>query len=50
MKSVFTLEKRVFAQERESISSRGKKVNWQKVDAILARARDHAPLPGDELI
>jgi hypothetical protein len=37
------------AQARESISSRAKRVNWQKVDDILARVPNSAPLPGDEL-
>jgi hypothetical protein len=35
---------------RESISSRAKRVNWEKVDDILARVPDNAPLPEDELI
>jgi hypothetical protein len=38
------------SQARESISSRAKRVDWQKVDDILARVPDNPPLPGDELI
>jgi hypothetical protein len=34
---------------RESIASRAKRVNWEKVDEILARVPDVPPLPGDEL-
>jgi hypothetical protein len=37
------------SQARESISSRAKRVDWRKVDDILARVPDHPPLPGDEL-
>jgi RNA-binding protein YlmH len=37
------------SQARESISSRAAKVNWKKVDDILARVPDNPPLPGDEL-
>ncbi len=37
------------SQARESISSRAARVNWQKVDDILARVPDNPPLPGDEL-
>jgi hypothetical protein len=37
------------SQARESISSRAKRVNWPRVDDILARVPDNAPLPGDEL-
>jgi hypothetical protein len=37
------------SQARESISSRATRANWQKVDEILARVPDSAPLPGDEL-
>ena len=37
------------SQARESISSRAAKVNWQKVDEILARVPANPPLPGDEL-
>ena len=36
------------SQARESISSRAKRVNWQKVDDILARVPAKPPLPGDE--
>jgi hypothetical protein len=34
---------------RESIASRSKRVDWQKVDEILARVPDVSPQPGDEL-
>lgn len=34
---------------RESVASRAKRVNWQKVDEILARVPDVPPEPGDEL-
>jgi hypothetical protein len=34
---------------RESITSRAKRVNWQKVDEILAHVPDVPPEPGDEL-
>jgi hypothetical protein len=37
------------SQARESISSRAKRVDWRKVDDILARVPDNPPLPGDEL-
>jgi hypothetical protein len=37
------------SQARESISSRAKKVDWQKVDDILARVPANPPLPGDEV-
>jgi hypothetical protein len=37
------------SQARESISSRAKRVDWRKVDDILARVPDSPPLPGDEL-
>lgn len=33
---------------RPSISDRAKRVNWQKVDDILARVPDRPPLAGDE--
>jgi hypothetical protein len=36
-------------QVRESISSRAKRVNWQKVDDILARVPAKPPLPADEV-
>ena len=36
------------SQARESISSRGKRVDWQKVDEILARVPLKPPVPGDE--
>ena len=34
---------------RESIASRAKRVNWQKVDEILGRVPAAPALPGDEL-
>jgi hypothetical protein len=34
---------------RESISSRAKRVDWEKVDQILARVPNLPPAPGDEL-
>ena len=34
---------------RESIASRGKRVDWQKVDDILSRVPDAPAQPGDEL-
>lgn len=37
------------SQARETISSRAKRVDWQKVDDILARVPAQPPLPGDEV-
>jgi predicted RNase H-like HicB family nuclease len=37
------------SQARESISSRAKRVNWQKVDDLLARVPNTPPLPGDRM-
>jgi hypothetical protein len=34
---------------RESISSRAGRVDWQKVDDVLARVPGNPPLPGDEV-
>ena len=34
---------------RESIASRANRVDWQKVDDILARVPDAPPQPGDEV-
>lgn len=34
---------------RESIASRASRVDWEKVDQILARVPDAPPEPGDEL-
>jgi hypothetical protein len=34
---------------RESIASHAARVNWAKVDEILARVPDVPPQPGDEL-
>ena len=36
------------SQARESISSRARRVDWQKVDDILARVPANPPIPGDE--
>ena len=33
---------------RESVESRAARVDWKKVDEILARVPDVPPLPGDE--
>jgi len=38
------------SQARESIASRAKNVDWQKVDDILARVPGSPPLPGDEVL
>jgi hypothetical protein len=37
------------SRTRESVASRARRVNWQKVDEILARVPDVPPLPGDEI-
>ncbi len=37
------------SQARESISSRAKRVDWQKVDKLLARVPAKPPVPGDEV-
>jgi len=37
------------SQVRESISSRARRVDWQKVDDILARVPANRPLPGEEV-
>jgi hypothetical protein len=37
------------SQARESISSRAKRVDWQKLDDILARVPANPPLPDDEV-
>lgn len=36
------------AATRPSLAERSKRVNWQKVDEILARVPANPPLPGDE--
>jgi hypothetical protein len=36
------------SQAREGIASRAKRVDWQKVDDILARVPAKPPIPGDE--
>jgi hypothetical protein len=36
------------SQARESISSRAKRVDWEKVDNILARVPAKPPMPDDE--
>jgi hypothetical protein len=33
---------------RETITERAKRVDWQKVDDILARVPANPPVPGDE--
>ena len=38
------------SRARESISSRAKRVDWQKVDDVLARVPANPSLPGDETI
>jgi hypothetical protein len=37
------------AATRPSIAERAQRVNWQRVDEILARVPSNPPLPGDEL-
>ena len=37
------------SQARESISSRAKRVDWRKVDDILARVPANPPPPGDQV-
>ena len=37
------------SQARESISSRARRVDWRKVDDILARVPANPPLPGDNV-
>jgi hypothetical protein len=37
------------SQSRESIASRAKRVDWRKVDDILARVPANPHLPGDEV-
>jgi hypothetical protein len=37
------------AQARESISSRAKRVDWRKVDDVIARVPATPPLPDDEI-
>lgn len=36
------------AQAREGIPSRAQRVDWQRVDDILARVPAKPPIPGDE--
>lgn len=36
------------AAVRPSIAERAQRVNWQKVDEILARVPANPPVPGDE--
>jgi hypothetical protein len=36
------------AATRPSIAERARRVNWQKVDEILARVPADPPVPGDE--
>ncbi len=37
------------AETRPSIAERAQRVDWQKVDEILARVPARPPLPGDEI-
>jgi pSer/pThr/pTyr-binding forkhead associated (FHA) protein len=37
------------SQVRESVSSRAKRVDWQKVNDIITRVPENPPLPDDEL-
>lgn len=37
------------SRTRESVASRARRVNWQKVDELLAAVPDVPPEPGDEL-
>jgi len=37
------------SHSRESISSRASRVNWKRVDEILARVPVVPPVPGDEI-
>lgn len=34
--------------QRPTIAERARRVNWEKVDEILARVPDTPPVPGDE--
>jgi hypothetical protein len=43
------LTAQISAANRPSIAERAKRVNWEKVDEIMARVPDVPPLPGDEL-
>ncbi|MEK7676706.1 MAG: hypothetical protein AAB676_12820 [Verrucomicrobiota bacterium] len=36
------------AATRPSIAERAQRVNWQKVDEVLARVPANPPVPGDE--
>ena len=38
------------APKRDGIAIRGKNVNWEKFDRVMAKVRDVPPLPGDEKI
>ena len=38
------------AHTRESISSRANRVNWQRVDEMLARVPNTPPVPDDESV
>lgn len=41
------LEEQISAANRPSIAERARRVDWDKVDKILARVPDVPPLPGD---
>ena len=43
------LTQQITAANRPSVAERARRVNWDKVDKILARVPDVPPLPGDEL-
>ncbi len=42
------LAEQISAASRPSIAERARRVDWDKVDKILARVPDVPPLPGDE--
>jgi hypothetical protein len=42
------LAEQISAAGRPSIAERARRVDWDKVDKILARVPDVPPLPGDE--
>jgi hypothetical protein len=35
-------------RQRDKISERGKRGNWEKFDHVMAKVRDVPPRPGDE--
>lgn len=42
------LTHQISAASRPSVAERARRVNWEKVDQILARVPAVPPLPGDE--